>query len=149
MTSVRNTNFKELKEIAEIGKQRHVGGFLSNKSLETHKADFNTAAVTYLSIISSSGLLAGYIIVCKEKKSRRVRLKRILIDENHLGIGQEAIILLENYCIREFNSEFIWLDVYESNSKAVYVYEKLGYVKFKEKRQKAKSVLYYDKRLQT
>jgi len=147
MTDIRNTNFKELKEIYEMGKQRHVGEFLNNKTLETHEEEFKSSGVIYLSIINSSGLLAGYIIICKEKQSRRIQLKRILIDEDFLGIGQEAIKLLENYCIREYGINHIWLDVYGMNARAIYVYEKLGYIKIKEKTQNSKLVLYYDKRL--
>jgi len=101
----------------------------------------------YLSIISSPNTLAGYIIICIENKSKTVQLKRILVDEKHLGIGQEAILAVENYCIKALKSNRIWLDVYENNSKAIYVYEKLGYIKFKEENQNSKPVLFYEKNL--
>ena len=130
-----------------MGNQSHVGEFLSNKSLEVHEDDFKSGRVTYLSIISSSGILAGYIIFCKEKQTRTVQLKRIIINERHLGIGQKAIKLFEYFCTREYSINRIWLDVYEINSKAIYVYEKLGYIKFKENIKNSKSVLYYDKML--
>ena len=117
--NIRNTQIKELTEIHEMGYQSHVGDFLGIKSLETHKKNFKSDGVIYLSIINSSGTLAGYIILCKEHKSKTVQLKRILIDEKHLGIGQEAILLVENYCSRELQSNYIWLDVYKNNSKAI------------------------------
>lgn len=101
----------------------------------------------YLSIISSPNTLAGYIIICIENKSKTVQLKRILVDEKHLGIGQEAILSVENRCSRELKSNHIWLDVYKNNSKAIYIYEKLGYIKFKEEIQNFKSVLFYKKKL--
>jgi ribosomal protein S18 acetylase RimI-like enzyme len=147
MITIRNTNFKELKEISEIGYQSHVGEFLSNKSLETHQRDFKNNGVIYLSILTSAGVLAGYVIICKEKQSKAVQLKRILIDEKHLGIGQEALLYLENYCILELKSNRIWLDVYENNLKAIYVYEKLGYINFKANIQNLKTVLFYEKKL--
>ena len=146
MISIQPTNFKELKEISEIGCQSHVGEFLSNKSLETHQRDFKGNGIIYLSILSSVGLLAGYIIICKEKQFKAVQLKRILIDEKHLGIGQKALLYLENYCIKELKSNRIWLDVYENNLKAIHVYEKLGYIKFKENIQNLKTVLFYEKK---
>ena len=145
--NIRNTQIKELTEIHEMGYQSHVGDFLGIKSLETHKKNFKSDGVIYLSIINSSGTLAGYIILCKEHKSKTVQLKRILIDEKHLGIGQEAILLVENYCSRELQSNYIWLDVYKNNSKAIYVYEKLGYINFKQEIQNSKSVLFYEKNL--
>ena len=145
--NIRNTQIKELTEIHEMGYQSHVGDFLGIKSLETHKKNIKSDGVIYLSIINSSGTLAGYIILCKEHKSKTVQLKRILIDEKHLGIGQEAILLVENYCSRELQSNYIWLDVYKNNSKAIYVYEKLGYINFKQEIQNSKSVLFYEKNL--
>jgi RimJ/RimL family protein N-acetyltransferase len=145
--NIRKTQLKELIEISEMGFQSHVGDFLSNKSLETHKENFKSDGVIYLSIISSSGTFVGYVIICNENKSKTVQLKRILVDEKHLGIGQEAISSVESYCSRVLKSNHIWLDVYENNSKAIYVYEKLGYIKFKEEIQDSKAVLYYEKKL--
>ena len=146
MISIRNTSFKELKEISEIGCQSHVGEFLSNKSLDTHEKDFKSKGVIYLSILTSEDLFAGYIIICKEERLKVVQLKRILIDEKYLGIGQEALLYLENYCIIELKSNRIWLDVYENNLKAIHVYEKLGYIRFKENVQNLKTVLFYEKK---
>ena len=147
MINIRNTSFKELKEISEIGYQGHIGEFLSAKSLETHEKDFKSNHIIYLSIVTVEGELAGYIIICKEKQSKAVQLKRILIDEKYLGIGQKALLHLENYCINELKSNRIWLDVFSNNLKAIYVYEKLGYMKFKESIQNLKTVLFYEKNL--
>jgi len=127
--------------------QSHVAGFVNNKSLDTHEIDFNKDNIIYLSIIDSSSLIAGYIILSKENRSKDIQLKRILIDENYLGIGQEVIKSVENHCIKEFNSNRIWLDVYENNSKAIYIYEKLGYVKYKENIQNSIVALFYEKTL--
>ncbi len=147
MINIRKTCFKELKDIYEMGNQCHVGEFLSNKSYKTHVDDFKKNNITYLSVLTLSGVLAGYIILCKGEKYGDVQLRRILIDEKHSGIGKEAIVSVENYCIKEFKSKRIWLDVYEDNFKAVYIYEKLGYIKFKGEIQGSKSILFYEKYL--
>lgn len=128
-----------------MGYQNHVGTYLNLKSLKTHKNEFNKNNIFYLSIISSSGLLAGYFILRKEKNTKTVQFKRILIDEKHLGIGQEAILAMEKYCASELNANRIWLDVYERNSKAIYIYEKLGYKQFEKNIQNSETVLFYEK----
>jgi RimJ/RimL family protein N-acetyltransferase len=145
MITIRNSKFNELKILFAMGSQDHVGTFLSHKLLETHENDFAINNIIYLSIVSGPGLLAGYIILSKEDESKSVQFKRILIDEKHLGIGQEAILVMERYCVSELNISRIWLDVYENNAKAKYVYEKLGYKQFKEGTENSKAVLFYEK----
>ena len=147
MTSIRNTLFNELKIIFEMSYQSHINNNLNYKTLEAHEQEFRRKNIIYLSIINSAHLFTGYFIIKKESNSNNVQLKRVLIDEKHLGIGQEAILLLENLCIKEFKSSRIWLDVYETNKKAIHIYEKLGYKKFKESIEYSRPVLFYEKML--
>ena len=65
------------------------------------------------------------------------------------GIRQKTLLVLESYCIIKLNINHIWLDVYQNNLKAIYVYEKLGYIKFQENIQNLKTVLFYEKNLTT
>jgi len=147
MVTIRKSNFSELKDLSEIDAQNHAFNFLSTKTLEIHERDFNKNNIVYLSIISSPALLAGYIILEFKNKTKSVQLKRILVSEQHIGIGQEAILVTEKYCVNEFNTNHIWLDVYENNQKARHIYKKLGYKKFKEGTQGFKSIEYYEKKL--
>ena len=147
MISIRNTLLSELSEIANIGNQNHVNNFLSKKSLSVHENDFVKNNIIYLSIISKSKSLAGYIILRSQKQVNSIQLKRILIDEKHLGIGQQAIIAVEQYCLKELNCNHIWLDVYKNNKKAIYIYKKLGYQEFKESTHHSKMVSFYEKTL--
>jgi len=147
MIYIRESNFLELNKLSKMGNQKHVDMLLSHKSLETHKKDFIKNNIIYLSILSSTGLLAGYFILRKEKNTKTVQFKRILIDEKHLGIGQEAILAMEKYCKSELKANRIWLDVYEKNSKATHIYEKLGYKQFERNIQKFESVLFYEKNI--
>lgn len=145
MIYIRDMNIAELEEAAKMGKQDHVIGFLNKKSFATHKTEFESDDHFYLSILNKVDSLLGYVIVRKEKEADVLQLKRILIDEKYLGIGQQAITLVENYCIENFSCKRIWLDVYESNTKAIHIYKKLGYLKIKEELQKFRWVQYYEK----
>jgi len=147
MIGIRKSSFNELKDISDMGSQNHVLKYLGKKTLETHERDFVKNTIIYLSILSSTKQLAGYIILCLKIKSKSVQLKRILVSEKYLGIGQEAIIATENYCVNKFNCSRIWLDVYGNNLKARYIYEKLDYKKFRETTQHGKTVLFYEKTL--
>ncbi len=147
MISIRKSYFSELKAISDMGSQNHVFNFLSEKTLETHEYDFIKGNIVYLSIISTSELLAGYVILKFKNQTQSVQLKRILVSEKHIGIGQEAILATEQYCINEFKSNRIWLDVYENNLKAKHIYQKLGYRMFKKNIKNFKTVQFYEKKL--
>ena len=147
MVTIRKSNFRELKDISDMGSQNHVSNFLSGKTLEIHERDFDKKNIVYLSIINTASLLAGYIILELQNKTKSVQLKRILVSEHYIGIGQEAIIATEKYCVNEFKSRRLWLDVYENNLKAKHIYKKLGYKKFKNGIQEFKAVEYYEKNL--
>ena len=147
MITIRKSNFSELKDISDIDSQNLDSNFLSTKTLEIHERDFKKKTTVYLSIISSPALLAGYIILEFKNKTKSVQLKRILVSERNIGIGQEAIIATEKYCVNEFKTSRIWLDVYVNNRKARYIYKKLGYKIFKQGLQDFKPVEYYEKML--
>ena len=137
----------ELELIHVINSQDHTKNFLSPKSLSTLKKEFNSDNLIYLSVLKNSDALTGYIVAKKEEKSPTVQLKRILIDEKHLGVGKKAISSFEAYCVENFSSTRVWLDVYEQNRKAINVYETLGYTKFKQGIENSKVVHYYEKTL--
>jgi len=145
MISIRKTRLSELKQISDMGCQNHVGDFLNHTPHEKHKYNFKSSDVIYLSILSASEKLAGYVIIRKEKQLGTVQLKRIVMDEKYLGLGSEAIKSAEHYCVSVLKCTRLWLDVYEDNLRAVHVYEKLGYKIFKEGIENAKSVLFYEK----
>ena len=147
MITVKNSKFEELYKFSTINMQSHVNNFLTIKSLETHQQEFQNESNLFLSIFSASGKLAGYLILVKEKYTNTVQIKRILISENHLGIGQSAISAMENYCITKLKTKKIWLDVFKNNNKAIHIYEKLGYTTFKHSVENSREVVFYEKTL--
>lgn len=147
MVIVRNSKFEELNEFSNINKQTHVVDHLTIKSLETHQQEFENNNNLFLSIILDSVKLAGYIILVEENDRNTVQLKRILINQCHLGIGKNAILAMENYCINQLKIERVWLDVFKSNAKAIHIYEKLGYKVFKQSIEDSREVLFYEKKL--
>ena len=96
MITVINSKMSELNEFCRMGKQSHVENHLSIKPLKALQKAFKDSNIIFLSIIISPDQLAGYILLVKENDTHNVQLKRILVDERHLGIGQKAIIAMEN-----------------------------------------------------
>lgn len=147
MIRVRKSEPNELSEFCEMEKQSHAKEFINASNLEQHHKDFNDPELIYLSIDNENNELAGYFILAISPKSKNVEFRRIIIDQDQRGIGQIAIRKMEAYCKEELNCKNIWLDVYEDNSKGIYIYEKLGYKKFKEATYENRTLYFYEKTL--
>ena len=89
----------------------------------------------YFAFVKNS--LAGYFKLNKEKAqtdlfdARAIELERIYVmaEFQNLGIGK---IIIEEVVkiVRDEGKEYIWLGVWEENTRAVKFYESMGFVKF-------------------
>jgi len=130
-----------------LDRQSHAENFVARTGLKMHQKYFHDPNVNYLSIENDKGELAGYFILVVEPLNQSVEFRRILIDHDNLGIGQTAISEMEIYCKDNFNVERIWLDVYEDNVIGKHIYEKFGYIKFKEQPEGERVLQFYEKTL--
>jgi len=144
---LRKSEADELQVFVEMEQQSHAKKFINGDGLETHRNNFTDSNITYLSIENSSGELAGYFILASIPGDKLVEFRRVLIDQDHRGIGQLAITEMEGYCRDELGCDRIWLDVYEDNAKGRHIYEKLGYRRFREGSYQGRKLLYYHKDL--
>lgn len=147
MTSLRPAMRGELVIFDEMDRQDHARNFVTQTGIETHQKYYDDPNITYLSIENSRGELSGYFVLVVEPDTASVEFRRILIAQNQRGVGQVAIIKMENYCRKEFGVKWIWLDVYEDNAIGRHVYEKLGYQQFKEELEEGRKLLFYEKAL--
>lgn len=145
MIFIRSAQYSDLIGFSQLDSQAHVRDFFSHKSLEVHQRDFRSESIVYLSIVDEFGSVIGYFILQTKIDGKTINFKRILVDYDHLGVGQGAISAMEDYCTNKFEANRIWLDVYEDNHKAKHIYEKLGYKQFKNGATSPRSVLYYEK----
>jgi len=140
LLALADSKEKDLEYFYTISLQRHIGKNLNVKSVEKFKNEFREERTIFLSIINDEKII-GYIILINEIDA--VQLKRIVIDENYLGIGQEVLRLLEKYCLKTFNTSRLWLDVYADNLRAINAYKKVGYTQFKKGRENNREVVFY------
>lgn len=127
-------------------KQAHARSSINGADLLAHQRDFKDRDIIYLSI-ENNGDLAGFFILALSHVKKEVECRRVLIEQHHRGIGQLAIIKMENYCSEVLCLNTIWLDVYEDNVKGIHIYEKLGYKIIKQDKYKGRNLLYYQKTL--
>jgi hypothetical protein len=147
MISLRPSTRGELAIFDEMDRQNHASNFVTQIGIETHQKYYDDPHVTYLSIANSEGEFSGYFVLVVEPDSASVEFRRILIDQNKRGVGQEAIMEMEAYCRTEFGVKRIWLDVFEDNAIGRHVYGKMGYQQFKEELEEGRKLLFYEKAL--
>lgn len=130
-----------------MDRQVHARNYVTQNGLETHQRQFNDPNITYLTIENNEGELSGYFVLVIEPDKESLEFRRILVDQNKRGVGQDAITEMENFCRKAFGLKRIWLDVYEDNSIGRYIYEKLGYQQFKVEFEERRKLLFYEKTL--
>lgn len=66
----------------------------------------------------------------EEKWGSRVWLDRLLIDQRYQGkgYGTKAVELLSRQLFQEYDTDKIYLSVYEDNETAIHLYKKAGFV---------------------
>lgn len=123
------------------GTQRHftkeqIARYIDNKSQDS-------SSVLLLVALHSSDEVIGEVALTDIDRLNRNANIRIAIDPNEhqgKGYGQEALLLMLDYGYGVLNLHRIDLEVYAFNPRAIYVYEKLGFVKEGVRRQ----TLFYD-----
>jgi len=147
LITLRESKYEELATIVEMEKQSHAMEYIHGASLEEHESNFANRNIIYLTIVKADVGLAGFLVLVLGEERGDVEFRRILIDENHKGIGQAAIQQMEMYCKTALGAKRIWLDVYDDNEVAVHIYQKLGYRQFKMERHGERNLHFYEKAL--
>ena len=115
-------------------------------TLEQHRQALDREDVIYLSI-NHDGALGGYLILALDADGRSVELRRIVTANRSRGIGQAAMRALETWCLDKLRRRRIWLDVFDFNSRGRHVYSKLGYEQFGQRDYRGKTLLLFEKYL--
>jgi len=138
---------EDLKTYFHLSQQKHIGKNLNPKTLDQFRYEFEQRSVIFLSVMSDDKVI-GYVILVDEKRTNQVQLKRIVIDEQHLGSGKKVLELVEQYCITKLDKYSIWLDVYADNHRAIALYEKSVFIRYREGIENGRAVWFYRKSLQ-
>ena len=140
---VRATDRTELERIyrMERGEARE---FIMAYSLDRHHAEFARPGVTYKSIWSE-GHHVGFLILALDPDGRSVEFRRIVVIEPGRGFGRKAVRAVDAICRDELGRARVWLDVFEANQRARYLYEQCGYRRFGEYEREGRMLLLYEK----
>ena len=140
--TLRKTTVEELAAICAM-EQGEAREFIIPYPLERHLKEFQAGTTLYRSIWRSDRLV-GFVILALDPDGRSVEFRRIVVSERGRGIGSHVVRLVQDLCRRELGRERIWLDVFETNTRARHVYEKCGYRRFGTSRYEDRKLLLYE-----
>lgn len=105
--------------------RRYVGQWTE----ERHRSTLASADARYYVWEQPLGALQGFAILRGlAEASRSVELKRILVAEPGHGLGRRMLLALMRIAFEELGAHRLFLDVFEDNARARYLYESLGFV---------------------
>lgn len=145
MLELRKSVISEASAFVEMECSPDTKGFVIPYSVEKHVSLIESNEVIYLSLYDENEL-SGFIILSQESQDT-VEFRRIVVASKGKGLGQLAIKEVEQYCTEHLNCSKVWLDVFESNSRGIHIYQKLGYTQFKEALYEGRSLLFMEKML--
>ena len=72
--------------------------------------------------------IIGFIILAgMESQHRSLEFRRIVINNKGKGFGRASLQLVKRFCFKELNYHRLWLDVFEHNERAIYLYKSEGF----------------------
>ena len=95
---------------------------------EEHATAMDDPDTRYFIALEDSSDPLGYIILRGlRSEHRNLELKRVVVQSPGRGRGKLALQLLLQKVFEEFSAHRLWLDVFESNTRAQHVYRGLGF----------------------
>lgn len=124
-----NSTINDLDKIIEFEKSNN--NFVNSYSKEKHVTLLDDADCIHLSMrrLNNDKLVGHMLVFGLEGGNSSLELRRITINEKGIGFGRESLKLLKKLCFEELKFHRLWLDVYDDNSRAIYLYESEGFIK--------------------
>lgn len=113
-------------------------------TIEQHRQAFARDEITYLCICARDSIL-GFLILALDADDESIELRRIVVANKGQGIGREALLALENWCLQVAKKRRIWLDVFTFNQRGRRLYAALGYRRFDQQEFRGKKLLLLEK----
>lgn len=97
-------------------------------SEQEHVAAFHDPDVRYFVVSENKGETAGFALLRGlQSPHRNLELKRFVIAEPGRGLGYRALAALMAHVFQQLHAHRLWLDVYETNTRAQHLYRKAGF----------------------
>ena len=119
----------DIPQIAALERSPVASEFVGQWSEERHHATLASADARYFVADGPDGSLSAFAILRGlQETSGSIELKRIVIAMPGRGLGRRILLELLDIAFQQFGAHRLFLDVFEDNPRALYVYRSLGFV---------------------
>src|SRR5687767_13368139 len=118
--TLRDTNLRDLDAIVAMEEGDASRSILAVPR-EQHEQDLLDPALIYKSVIVEEDIV-GFVILKLDDDGLSLEMKRIVVSRPGHGYGRQAVRQVDDVA-RQVGRDRIWLDVFEENSRARYIYE--------------------------
>jgi diamine N-acetyltransferase len=128
MILLRPTEVDDLQYVVAAEQHDDNRAFVVTWSYDQHRGALFGTDLAHLIVEDEADKPVGFIILAGlESPHQNIEFRRIVITEKGKGYGQEAIQQVQRFAFTRLSAHRLWLDVKESNHRARYIYEKLGF----------------------
>jgi diamine N-acetyltransferase len=125
---LRPARLEDIPAIADLERIPEYRSFVGNWSPDEHREKMTGSDCRYLVAEPESGEMAGFAILRGlASPHRSIRLQRIVVAGPEQGVGRFMLTAILRYVFGELKAHRLWLDVFETNTRAIHVYESLGF----------------------
>lgn len=125
--TLRPTTAEDLQAVSAWEAHPDSAAFVEVWPSDRHRATSSDPRFRHL-VIECGDRPVGFVILAGVTGTRPVvELRRIVVADKGLGIGQAAVDRVLGYAFGELEASEVWLDFAVHNSRAAHVYSKCGF----------------------
>lgn len=130
MITLKATSPSHITYILKIEEEEENQDFIIPYTRKQHEQIIQDRDALHLSVMNKEGKLVGFVILAGLQNSNNaIEFRRIVIAEKGKGYGSTVINYVKKYCFEKLKCHRLWLDVFDFNTKAQYIYLKAGFKK--------------------
>ena len=128
MILLRPTEVDDLSFVVASEQRDENSAFVMQWTYDQHRSALYGTDLAHLIIKNGDSQPVGFILLAGlESSHQSIEFRRIVVTVKGRGYGQEAIQQVKRFAFTRLSAHRLWLDVKETNRRARYIYEKLGF----------------------
>ena len=130
MIELKTTVKSHLNLILNMEEEEDNQEFIIPYTRTQHENTMRDQDALHLSAFNDVGQLVGFVILAGlQNQNDAIEFRRIVIAKKGQGYGSEVIKQVKKLAFEQKNAQRLWLDVFDYNTKAQYIYLKSGFKK--------------------
>lgn len=123
------TSESQLDYVVALEQEEHNREFIFPYSKQKHRNILQDPDILHLLVKEKlNHEIIGFIILAGlESQHLSLEFRRIVINTQGRGFGRASLQLVKRFCFKELGFHRLWLDVFEHNERAIYLYKSEGF----------------------